>query len=64
MMTKQEAANVLKTWIETNSLFAAEAVSVTADEEGAWVAVVECSEVIWRQKVSSDGAVSDPMWVD
>jgi hypothetical protein len=64
MMTKQEAANVIKTWIETSSPFAAEVVSITADEEGAWVGVVECSEVLWRQKVNPEGTVSDPMWMD
>jgi hypothetical protein len=55
---------VLQTRIETSSLFAAEAVSATADEEGAWVGVVECSEVIWRQKVNPDGVVSDSRWMD
>jgi hypothetical protein len=64
MMTQQEATNVIQTWIAIDSRLAAEAVSVTAAEEGAWVAVVECSEGIWQQRVNPDGTVSAPMWMD
>jgi hypothetical protein len=63
-MTQQEAMVTIEAWIKTYSLFAAEAVSVTPDENGAWVGLVECSEVIWKHHVSPAGEVSAPVWVD
>ena len=63
-MTKQEALAAIEAWIKTYSFFTANAVSITPDENGAWVALVECSELIWEQKVNSEGEVSAPVWVD
>jgi hypothetical protein len=63
-MTQQEARATIEAWIKTYSLFAAEAVSVTPDRNGAWVGLVECSEVIWKQNMSPPGEVSAPVWVD
>jgi hypothetical protein len=63
-MTQQEAKATIEAWIKTYSFFAAEAVSITPDGNGAWVGLVECSEVIWKQKVSPAGEVSAPVWVD
>ena len=63
-MTKQEALAAIEAWIQTYSFFTANAVSITPDENGAWVALVECSELIWEQKVNSEGEGSAPVWVD
>ena len=63
-MTKQEALAAIEAWIQTYSLFTAEPVSVTPDENGAWVVLVECSTLMWEQKVSPEGEVSAPVWVD
>jgi len=63
-MTPQEATATIQAWIQTYSLFTAEAVSVTPAENGAWEVLVECSDLIWKQKVSSTGEVSAPVWVD
>jgi|SoiMethySBSTD1v2_1073268.scaffolds.fasta_scaffold573385_2 hypothetical protein len=63
-MTKQEAIAAIEAWIKAYSLFAASAVSVTPAENGGWVALVECSELLWEQKVSPAGEVSAPVWVD
>jgi len=49
-MTKQEAIAAIEAWIKAYSLFAASAVSVTPAENGGWVALVECSELLWEQK--------------
>jgi hypothetical protein len=63
-MTKQEAVAAIEAWIKAYSLFTASAVSVTPAENGSWVALVECSELLWEQKVSPAGEVSAPVWVD
>jgi hypothetical protein len=63
-MTKQEAIAAIEAWIKAYSLFTASAVRVTPAENGAWVALVECSELLWEQKVSPAGEVSAPVWVD
>lgn len=63
-MTKHEAIAAIEAWIQAYSLFTASAVSVTPAENGGWVALVECSELLWEQKVSPAGEVSAPMWVD
>ena len=63
-MTEHEALTAIETWIKTYSLFTAKAVSITPEENGVWVALVECSELIWEQKVSPDGVVSPPVWMD
>ena len=63
-MTKQEAIATIEDWIKTYSLFTAEVVRVAPDEHGAWEVLVECSDLIWKQKVSPEGEVSAPVWVD
>jgi hypothetical protein len=63
-MTKQEATDLIERWIEAYSPFTARVASVAADGKEAWVVLVECSEVIWKQQVSPEGAVGDPVWVD
>jgi hypothetical protein len=63
-MTEQEALAAIKSWIKTYSLFAAEPVSVTPGEDGSWVVLVECSTLTWEQKVSLEGEVSAPVWVE
>lgn len=63
-MTKQEATDVIGTWLKTYSAFTADALSITPAQEGAWVVLVECGKVRWEQKVSPGGEVSPPVWVD
>jgi hypothetical protein len=63
-MTERETIELIEIWIKEHSPFTAEVVSVTAEEHGAWVVQVECSEVIWQQTVSPEGEVSDPVWID
>ena len=60
-MTKQEAIAAIEAWIKAYSLFTASAVSVTPAENGGWGALVECSELLWEQKVSPAGEVSAPV---
>jgi hypothetical protein len=64
VMTKQEAIATIEDWISTYSFFTAEAVSATPEEDGAWEVLVECSNLIWKQKVSPQGEIGAPVWVD
>jgi hypothetical protein len=59
-MTRQEAVGLIETWITEQSSFAAQVVEVTPGEQGAWVMLIECSELTWQQMVSPDGRVSAP----
>ena len=63
-MTKPEVTALIETWIKEHSLFTAKVVGVTPEAHGAWVVLVECSDLIWRQRVSAEGEVSTPVWLD
>jgi len=63
-MTKAEVTALIETWIQEHSLFTAKVVRVTPAAHGDWVVLVECSDLIWQQKVSPGGEVSTPVWLD
>jgi len=63
-MTKLEVTALIETWIQEHSLFAAKVVRVIPEAHGAWVVLVECSDLIWQQRVSLEGEVSTPAWLD
>jgi len=63
-MTQSEVTALIETWIKEHSLFAAQVVRVTPEAHGARGVLIECSELIWQQRVSPAGEVSPPMWLD
>ena len=63
-MTKAEVTALIETWIQEHSLFTAKVVRVIPEAHGDWVVLVECSDLIWQQKVSPEGEVSTPVWLD
>lgn len=63
-MTKAEVTALIERWIKEYSLFTAKVVRVTPEAHGAWVVLVECSELIWQRTVSPEGEVSAPVWLD
>ncbi len=60
-MTEHEAIELVENWIREHSRFAATVVGITSSVHGTWVALVECSTVLWEQTVSPEGEVGNPL---
>jgi hypothetical protein len=63
-MTEEEARKRIEAWLTAHSPFMAKVVSLIAEEQGGWKALVNCEGMQWQQTVSPKGEVSAPVILD